>query len=159
FITGKETAIYFPREEHSLVRYDGKDKHFAVAVPAGEARYVMNRKTGAIHMVEGPAMLLPNPVEEVIVRRVLSDKECASWYPTNQEALADNRSLRQVAAHAPTTRAGVVSEGDYERSQRRQSHRAAQASAAAAPAMDASSVSRDASAMVGDVLERGSGYS
>ena len=48
FITGKETAIYFPREEHSLVRYDGKDKHFAVAIPAGEARYVMNRKTGEI---------------------------------------------------------------------------------------------------------------
>ncbi|KOR31272.1 major vault protein, partial [Achromatium sp. WMS2] len=72
FITGKETAIYFPREEHSLVRYDGKDKHFAVAVPAGDARYVMNRKTGAIRMVQGPAMLLPSPIDEVIVRRVLS---------------------------------------------------------------------------------------
>jgi hypothetical protein len=50
FLTGKETAIYFPREEHSIVRYDGRDKHFAVAVPAGEARYVMNRKTGEIRM-------------------------------------------------------------------------------------------------------------
>ena len=42
-------------------RYDGRTKHFAIAVPAGEARYVMNRKTGAIRMVRGPAMLLPNP--------------------------------------------------------------------------------------------------
>ncbi len=94
FLTGKETAIYFPREEHSLVRYDGHDKHFAVAVPAGEARYVMNRKTGEIRMVRGPAMLLPNPVDEVIVRRALSDRECATWYPTNAEVLAYNRALR-----------------------------------------------------------------
>ena len=36
FITGVETAIYFPREEHSLVRYDGHDRHFAVAVPRGK---------------------------------------------------------------------------------------------------------------------------
>ena len=153
FITGKETAIYFPREEHSLVRYDGKDKHFAVAVPAGEARYVMNRKTGEIAMVKGPAMLLPNPIDEVIVRRVLSDKECASWYPGNEEALAYNRSLRQVAMNTPTTRAGVVSEGDYERSRGK-----AKPPVAAAVAMDASAVSRDAPAMVGDVLERGSSF-
>ncbi|CAN5888128.1 hypothetical protein BH11MYX3_BH11MYX3_23380 [soil metagenome] len=94
FLTGKETAIYFPREEHSLVRYDGQDKHFAVAVPAGEARYVMNRTTGAIRTVRGPAMLLPNPVDDVIVRRVLSDRECATWYPGNAEVLAHNRALR-----------------------------------------------------------------
>jgi major vault protein len=154
FITGKQTAIYFPREEHSLVRYDGKDKHFAVAVPAGEARYVMNRKTGAIAMARGPAMLLPNPVEEVIVRRVLTDKECSTWYPGNQEALAYNRSLRQLAQNTPTTRAGVVSEGDYERSQRKQ----ARGQQASSPAMDASAVSRDARAMMGDVLERGSNF-
>ncbi len=96
FITGKETAIYFPREEHSLVRYDGHDKHFAVAVPAGEARYVMNRTSGAIRMVRGPAMLLPNPVDEVIVRRALGDRECATWYPGNAEVLAYNRALRTL---------------------------------------------------------------
>ena len=33
FITGKETSIYFPRPEHSLIRYDGSAKHFATAVP------------------------------------------------------------------------------------------------------------------------------
>jgi major vault protein len=154
FITGKQTSIYFPREEHSLVRYDGKDKHFAVAVPAGEARYVMNRKTGEIRMARGPAMLLPNPTDEVIVRRTLSDKECETWYPGNTEVLAYNRSLRQVAAAAPTTRAGVVSEGDFERSQRRGGRPQAQG----AMTMDQSSVSRDTAAMVGDVLERGSNF-
>jgi major vault protein len=96
FITGKETAIYYPREEHSLVRYDGREKHFAVAVPAGEARYVMNRKTGEIRMIRGPAMLLPNPVDEVIIRRVLSDRECATWYPNNPAVLTHNRALRQL---------------------------------------------------------------
>jgi major vault protein len=156
FITGKETAIYFPREEHSLVRYDGRDKHFAVAVPAGEARYVMNRKTGEIRMLTGPAMLLPSPVDEVIVRRVLSDSECQTWYPGNDEVLAYNRSLRQLATTAPTTRAGVVSEGDVQRSQAKGGRSAVPA--AQAVAMDASAVSRDARAIVGDVLERGSTY-
>jgi len=145
FITGKQTAIYFPREEHSLVRYDGKDKHFAVAVPAGEARYVMNRKTGEITMARGPAMLLPNPV----------DKECATWYPGNDEALAYNKALRQVALSTPTTRTGVVSEGDYERSRGQKGRGAAVTQAVT---MDASSVSRDTPAMVGDVLERGSSF-
>ncbi len=157
FITGRETAIYFPREEHSLVRYDGRDKHFAVAVPAGEGRYVMNRKTGEIRMTQGPAMLLPNPVNEVIIRRVLTEKECATWYPGNEEAATYNRSLRQLAQVAPTTRAGVVSEGDYERSQKRGGGPRSPAPAAQV-AMEASSVSRDTAAMVGDVLERGSTF-
>ena len=113
FITGKETAIYFPREEHSLVRYDGREKHFAVAVPAGEGRYVMNRKTGAIRMVHGPAMLLPNPVDEVIVRRVLGDRECMTWYPGNVDALAYNRSLRQLDDGGG--RIGAVSEGEVQK--------------------------------------------
>jgi major vault protein len=155
FITGKQTAIYFPREEHSLVRYDGKDKHFAVAIPAGEARYVMNRKSGEIRMIRGPAMLLPNPVDEVIVRRALTDKEVMTWYPGNEEALVYNRSLRQVASAAPTTRAGVVSEGDYERSRGKGGKPGAPAPSVP---MDASAVSRDTPATVGDVLERGSNF-
>ncbi|MFN0252946.1 MAG: hypothetical protein ACKV2T_39090 [Kofleriaceae bacterium] len=95
FVTGVDTSIYYPREEHAIVKYDGQEKHFAVAVPAGEARYVMNRKTGAIRMARGPAMLLPNPIEEIFVRRVLSDRECATWYPGNADVLAYNHSLRQ----------------------------------------------------------------
>ncbi|HEY4223486.1 MAG TPA: hypothetical protein VGO62_19145, partial [Myxococcota bacterium] len=146
FITGKETAIYFPREEHSIIRYDGKDKHFAVAVPAGEGRYVMNRKTGSIRTSRGPAMLLPNPVDEVIVRRVLSEKECATWYPGNEEAAAYNRGLRQLAAmSAPAGRPGAVAEGDYERSQKR--------SKQSPLAMEQSAVQSQGN-VVGDVLER-----
>ncbi|HEU0030658.1 MAG TPA: hypothetical protein VFQ53_08495 [Kofleriaceae bacterium] len=101
FITGAQTAIYFPREEHSIIRYDGREKHFAVAVPAGEARYVMQRKTGEIRMVRGPAMLLPDPVQDVIVRRVLTDRECLTWYPGNAAVLAYNRQLRQLDEGAP----------------------------------------------------------
>lgn len=160
FLTGKETAIYFPREEHSIVRYDGRDKHFAVAVPAGEGRYVMNRKTGEIRMARGPAMLLPNPVDDVIVRRVLSEKECATWYPGNEAAAAYNRSLRQLQQTAPSGRAGAVAEGDYERSQKK----GARPTPAGAPLqhearaqMDQSAVQRDTRS-AGDVLERGNQF-
>src|SRR5262249_13656808 len=130
-----------------LVRYDGRDKHYTVAIPASEARYVIDRKNGEIRMVRGPAMLLPNPVHEVIVRRGLSDPECATPYPGHEEALAYHRSLRQVATVAPATRAGVVAEGDYERSRGKQGQRAA---AAQAVAMEATTA--------GDVLDRASQF-
>jgi major vault protein len=138
FITGKHTAIYYPREEHSLVRYDGREKHFAVAVPAGEGRYVMNRKTGEIQMTRGPAMLLPNPVDEVIIRRVLSDRECATWYPNNPAVLAHNRALRQYQADDATTesRRDALPEGEIQKQSRNKQASPAQqvAMGAAAPA-------------------------
>jgi hypothetical protein len=40
-------------KEHSAIKYDGKAKHFATAIPAGEARYVMNRLSGEIKMHKG----------------------------------------------------------------------------------------------------------
>ena len=152
FLTGKDTAIYFPREEHSAIKYDGKAKHFATAIPAGEARYVMNRLTGAIRTVRGPAMLLPDPRSEVIVRRVLSERECALWYPGNAEALAYNHGLRALVRNVPTTRQGVLSEGDVERGGGRA------AKAAANLAMEASRVSGD-QALVADEFSRASTYS
>jgi major vault protein len=118
FITGKDTAIYYPREEHSAIKYDGKAKHFATAIPAGEARYLMNRLTGEIKTVKGPAMLLPDPRSEVIVRRVLSEKQASLWYPGNSEVAVYNRELRTIASNVPTTRQGAVSEGDFERNSR-----------------------------------------
>ncbi len=118
FITGKDTAIYYPREEHSAIKYDGKAKHFATAIPAGEARYVMNRLSGDIKTVKGPAMLLPDPRSEVIVRRVLSEKQASLWYPGNGEVALYNRELRTIASNVPTTRQGAVSEGDFERNSR-----------------------------------------
>lgn len=119
FVTGKDTAIYYPREEHSLISYDGQAKHFATAIPAGEARYVLNRLSGEIRMVKGPKMYLPDPRDEVFVRRVLSDEQCALWYPSNVEALAYNQSLREMLGRSPSTRAGVVSDGDFERANRK----------------------------------------
>lgn len=117
FITGKDTAIYYPREEVSAVKYDGKTKHFATAVPVGEGRYVLNRMTGEIATRKGPDMLLPDPRTEVIVRRVLTDRQCQDWYPGNSEALAYNQNLREILKQVPTTR-GAPSEGDVERNYR-----------------------------------------
>ncbi|MEM9074829.1 MAG: hypothetical protein AAGE52_40405 [Myxococcota bacterium] len=117
FITGAETSIYFPRPEHSLIRYDGNAKHFATAVPAGEARYVMNRGTGEIRMVRGPTMLLPDPRSEIIVRRVLTEEECALWYPGNSEVSEVNGILRELLGRSPSTRA-AVSEGEVKRSKK-----------------------------------------
>ncbi len=152
FITGKDTAIYFPREEHSAIKYDGKAKHFATAIPAGEARYVMNRLTGAIRTVRGPAMLLPDPRSEVIVRRVLSDRECALWYPGNTEALGYNQSVRTLIHNVPTTRHGVLSEGDIERGGKR-----VQKPGTPGMVMEASRVSGD-QALISDEFSRASTY-
>lgn len=95
FITGNEQAIYFPREEHSIIRYgeDGKERHFGVAIPTGEARYVLHRESGDIRLEKGPSVFLPDPRTEVIVRRVLDQKTCALLYPGNSEALQHNISL------------------------------------------------------------------
>ena len=123
FITGKETAIYYPREEHSLIRVDGRDRHIAVAIPAGEGRYVVDRVTGVIRVVRGPAMFLANPIREVLVRRVLTDRECATWYPGNADVVAANRGEsrakasgdRRAVAAEPASAApvGVLERGQF----------------------------------------------
>jgi major vault protein len=97
FLRGDECPIYYPREEHSILSYDDKKKHYAVAVPAGEGRYLMSRRTGDVRTEKGPAMLLPNPIEEVFVRRVLTDNQVDLWYPGNNEALLFNQQLRAQA--------------------------------------------------------------
>src|SRR5262245_59555015 len=71
----------------------------------------MNRKSGEIRMVRGPAMLLPNPIDDVPIKRVLSDRECATWYPGNAQVLAYHRQLRQRAAVLETRYDGVPSLG------------------------------------------------
>lgn len=90
FITGKDQMIYYPRPEHALISYDGNNVYHAIAIPTGEGRYVMNRKTGEIKTIKGPAMFLPDPRNEVIVNRKLSRSECELWYPGNKEVLAYN---------------------------------------------------------------------
>lgn len=100
FITGKEQAIYFPRIEHSIIKYGERDQHYATAVPRGEGRYVMNRDTGVITTMKGPAMLLPDPRKQVVVRRILTDKEVELWYPGNVIAAEYNRELAETLAAA-----------------------------------------------------------
>ncbi len=158
FITGKDTAIYYPREEHSAIKYDGKVKHFATAIPVGEGRYVLNRMTGVINKIEGPAMLLPDPRSQVIVRRVLSDKQSSLWYPNNAEALEYNRKLRHILSSAPTTR-GAPSEGDVERGTKKGADKNFMMSASVSNAMiaDSSRVSKE-QGFVGDEFSRASNY-
>ncbi|MEM9458095.1 MAG: hypothetical protein AAGF11_28220 [Myxococcota bacterium] len=115
FITGRDTPIYFPRPEHALVKYDGSAKHFATAVPEGEARYVMDRNTGEIRTVRGPTMLLCDPRTQVVVRRVLTERQCALYYPGNEEAKEYNAALGALLPRRPSTRASV-SEGEVRRS-------------------------------------------
>jgi major vault protein len=119
FITGAKMPIYYPEEGHQLVRYDGKTIHYAVAVTEGEGKYVLDRKSGQVDMVKGPTMLLPDPVEKTIAYRALSDRESRTWFPGSDgrgsaEALAWNQKLRHEAGVAPTTRQGVVSQGQLE---------------------------------------------
>ena len=96
FITGKDRMIYYPRPEHAIIKYDGQEKHHSVAIPAGEARYVLNRISGEIVLKRGPTMLLPDPRKEVIVRRVLDPKIASIWFPGNDEALEYNKMMMSV---------------------------------------------------------------
>src|SRR5690606_25987777 len=86
FITGQEQMIYFPRPEHAVIKYDDREIHYAVAIPAGEGRYCLDRQTGEVRLVKGPVMFLPDPRREVIVRRVLDRRQVELWFPGNQEA-------------------------------------------------------------------------
>lgn len=115
FITG-EGIIYFPRKEHAIVRYgDGQEVHYAMAIPKGEGRYFLNRKTGKIELVRGEKMYLADPRTHVYTRRVLSDKECELLYPGNEEALRVNRELaaqvKGMSAESVAAMASRVSEG------------------------------------------------
>lgn len=101
FITGREQMIYFPRPEHAVIKYHDQEIHYAVAIPAGEGRYVLDRTTGAVSLRRGPTMLLPDPRREVVVRRVLDERTVALWFPGNHEAIAVNQrltALRQSSA-------------------------------------------------------------
>jgi len=93
FITGKDTMIYFPRQEHAVIKYGEQAMHYAVAIPAGEARYVLDRNSGRIRLERGPCIFLPDPRREVIVRRVLDRRQVELWFPGNASALAHNEKL------------------------------------------------------------------
>lgn len=118
FVTGKTLSIYYPREELAIIEYGaGNKKHYSTAIPKGEGRYVISREMGNIRIEKGPRMYLADPRTEIPVRRVLSPDECALWYPNNKEAIAYNNDLALVMADSPSGRSGIVSEGDYRKSQ------------------------------------------
>ena len=79
FITGEDQMIYYPRPEHAIISYDNKIMHHAIAIPEGEGRYIMNRLTGEINTVRGPAMYLPDPRTEVVVKRKVTATHCGLW--------------------------------------------------------------------------------
>ena len=95
FITGNDQMIYYPRPEHAIINYDNKITHHAIAIPEGEGRYIMNRLTGEITTVKGPAMYLPDPRTEVVVKRKLTQKQCELWFPGNYAALEYNLGLSE----------------------------------------------------------------
>jgi major vault protein len=127
FITGEEQSIYFPRKEHAVIKYGGQDKYFGVAIPAGEARYVLNRLTGNVRLEKGPSVFLPDPREEVVVRRLLDLKHCNLLYPSNREALSHNETiLNQIQVEAAAAAAmgeeqktrGALTKGSRSRRQK-----------------------------------------
>ncbi len=97
FITGKEQMIYYPREEHALIKYGDHEIYNAVAIPSGEGRYYLNRLTGQILLKKGPCMFLPDPREYVIVQRILTQNQAALWYPGNNYVLEYNAKLQDIA--------------------------------------------------------------
>ena len=90
FITGREQTIYSPREEHAIIKYGEQEIHYGIAIPVGEARYVLDRETDVISLVKGPQIFLPDPRKQVIAQRALDLKLCELMFPGNTDALEIN---------------------------------------------------------------------
>lgn len=152
FITGDQTAIYFPRAEHSIIMYEGKRKHHAIAVPAGEGRYLLDRTSGNVGLNRGPLMLLPDPRTEVIVRRILDPHDVELMFPGNQEAL-------QVNAGYAATRQAAGSDYLENAEMRRSTVKGQRAAYAGNETVLAASASAGPQNFVGDTLTRGATFS
>src|SRR5271157_2537494 len=103
FITGKDQRIYYPRAEHGLITYKDpkqggfdREKYYGIAIPVGEGRYILVKDIGDVVTVTGPKIFLPDPRNQVVVRRVLDTKTVTLWYPGNQEAIDYNDNLREL---------------------------------------------------------------
>ncbi len=107
FISG-DGIIYFPRKEHSTIKYGNQEIHFATAIPKGEGRYVLDREHGKVKIVKGELMYLPDPRKEVITRRILTEREVKLFYPGNKEALEVNLALAQQSKSSPGALAAFV---------------------------------------------------
>ena len=111
FITGETTPIYFPREEHSLIKYDNKTKHYATAIPAGEGRYVMDRMTGEIAVVKGPAMELPDPRTRVSPNTRRPSMLTLLHSRSTAHSTADGTSLSLLTTSVGSTRRWAITAG------------------------------------------------
>lgn len=98
FITGKEQRIYFPREEHAIIRHNSQQIHHGVTLPRGEARYVLDKDKGVIECTKGPQIFLPDPRKQIIVKRILTESQCSLMYPGNAQALQYNKHLTNLHA-------------------------------------------------------------
>lgn len=110
FITGREQMIYFPREEHAIVKYDTNEIHYGIAIPAGEARYVLDRNKGGISLERGATIFLPDPRNQVIVRRILDYKTVSLLYPGNHVAIEHNAQLAGVDVSTYMSSSSAVAE-------------------------------------------------
>ncbi len=112
FITGDTKPIYYRKDEHQIIRYGENEIHYAVAIPKGEARYVMDRLTGVIVNIAGPDMYLPDPRKKVIIRRHLPEHLCKLMFPGNEEVLQYNDHLNNMTG-SPTD---FVTDNDFAKS-------------------------------------------
>jgi len=79
-----------------MVKYGSSEVHYGIAIPEGEARYVLDRNKGNVTKVTGPTIFLPDPRTQVIVRRILDYKTCNLLYPNNVPAFQHNANLLGV---------------------------------------------------------------
>lgn len=155
FITGKEQRIYFPREEHAIIRHNSQQIHHGVTLPRGEARYVLDKDKGVIECTKGPQIFLPDPRRQIIVKRILTESQCALIYPGNVQAMQYNKHLtnqlhaQQVVSRDSDTRE-IATRGRTTKGVREPSMEMMYLSASAAPAAAAFSA---ASSMVGDSFD------
>lgn len=94
FITGAG-LIYFPREEHQLMRAGEQEVHEALAIPRGDGRYVLDRGTGEVELVRGPRMFLADPRVQCLQPRTLTERESRLLFPHDPPA-PRGRVLREA---------------------------------------------------------------
>jgi major vault protein len=156
FITGKEQRIYFPREEHAIIRHNSQQIHHGVTLPRGEARYVLDKDKGVIECAKGPQIFLPDPRKQIIVKRILTESQCALMYPDNSQALQYNKHLtnqfqaQQAVSKDSYTRKETATRGRITKGVREPNTDMMYLSASAAPAAAAFSA---ASSVVGDSFD------
>ncbi len=106
FITGEDIPFFYPDERLDIIMYGDKLVLYAVTVEAGKAYYLLNRDTGQIELVKGPEMLLPNPVQQVFIERMLTENEQRLWYPGRIVERGNRETHRMDFGESDTLRGG-----------------------------------------------------